>query len=643
MTSKIDHALFGYAEGHRQLASTLRLPSQDLYHLGAASDLASDVRLDPSESYVTGLPLHDSRRYALIRTWPAPEMPRPGCVWSHVLLLDEAALSTQRDMSTFFALFRNPKQTDRGFYTVPISSMPTVGSEVVAPSDLVVETLESYYARETAFLNAGVAAEQIEAAIAAVWSQQWPKLRAGFSFRTARLGSTRRRNARYDVQVAPAESPRTTAPSGWAVAAASDASSPVVTPLRRFLWRYGRDVQDPRDRFRLLVETYLAAAGSERLPMTAAIEVFDRLKGDDDGLILKNDILGFGTSSLSICPPVSFLDMLRLLDARGSDAVVDIEEVGRRFERLPVGEAIEVANFAAADGNGLDRLREPIFAWTVARADDGMVDAVRSPALRARILTTRPDLITGRAITDLSGAELAGLFEVCGTEEARKTVVETAVRRDLGEAAADILSRSPETTGGAAIDADLAGELHDAWRRPVANARDALLATDLLSRAGSLSDVLAIANLLGLTRGVFAVGRSAANWSSRWHSLRRDVSEQIMSDIEAELFSAALNEAGQGGWDLIAAVLPELRGTINRQPLGGEGRRTLDRSLPYLGYDNWDLNRRMLLALHAMYRRTPTPDELLFRAGLSEAEAEFVRTGPKEEPKKKVGLFWWLG
>ena len=207
MTSKIDHALFGYAEGHRQLASTLRLPSQDLYHLGAASDLASDVRLDPSESYVTGLPLHDSRRYALIRTWPAPEMPRPGCVWSHVLLLDEAALSTQRDMSTFFALFRNPKQTDRGFYTVPISSMPTVGSEVVAPSDLVVETLESYYARETAFLNAGVAAEQIEAAIAAVWSQQWPKLRAGFSFRTARLGSTRRRNARYDVQVAPPRPP----------------------------------------------------------------------------------------------------------------------------------------------------------------------------------------------------------------------------------------------------------------------------------------------------------------------------------------------------------------------------------------------------------------------------------------------------
>jgi hypothetical protein len=643
MTGTIDHALFGYAEGHRQLASTLRLPSQDLYHLGAASDLASDVRLDPSESYLTGLPLPDSRRYALIRTWPAPEMPRPGCVWSHVLLLDEAILSAQPDMSAFFALFRNPRQTDRSFFSAPLPPMSTTGSQAAARPDLVVDIVESYYSHETIFLNVGVPAAEIETAIAAVWSQQWPRLRTAFSFRTARLGSTRRRNAKYDVQVAPPESPRTSSPSPWAVAAADDAGSDVVTPLRRFLWRYGRDVKDPRDRFRLLVETYLAAAGSERLPTAAAVEVFDRLPEEDDGAILKNDILGLATSSLSICPPVSFLDMLRLLDAKGSDAAVDVEEIGRRFQGLPSGEAIEVVDFAAADSNRLDRLREPIFEWTAARADDGIVDAVGRPALRARILKRRPDLITRRAIADLSGEDLASLFDVCATAESTKTVAETAVRRDLGEAAAGILSRSLETTGSAAIDAALAGELHDAWRRPVANARDALLTTDLLSHAGSLSDVLAIAKLLGLARGVFAVGRSAANWSSRWRSLKRDVAEQVMSDVEAELFSAALSETGKAGWDLVAAVLPELRSTINRQPLGGEARRMLDRSLPYLDYDNWDLNRRMLLALHAMYRRAPSSDEILSRAGLSEAEAEFVRVGPKEEPRKKVGLFWWLG
>src|SRR6202012_4441339 len=124
----------------------------------------------------------------------------------------------------------------------------------------------------------------------------------------------------------------------------------------------------------------------------------------------------------------------------------DIEEIGRRFEKLPVGEAIEVVNFVTTDGNRLDRLRDPIFEWTLARADNGIVNAVERPSLRSRILTRRPDLITRGAITDLSGEDLAGLFEVCETEETTKMVVGAAVRRDLGEAAAGILSRKPELT-----------------------------------------------------------------------------------------------------------------------------------------------------------------------------------------------------
>jgi hypothetical protein len=642
-TRKIDHALFGYAEGHRQLASTVRLPSQDMYHLGAASDLAGDVRLDPSESYLTGLPLIESQRYALIRTWSAPEMPRPGCVWSHVLLLDESILSTQLDMSIFFALFQNPRQVERSFYSVPLSLVSGVSSWSVPRSDLVAEIIESYYSHETTFLSAGALAERIEAAIAAVWSQQWPRLRTGFSFRTAQLGSARRRNAKYDIQVAPTEPTKTLSPPEWVDAATDDAGSDVVTPLRRFLWRYGRDVKDSRDRFRLLVETYLASAESARLPMSAAIKVFEQLDGESDGSILKNDILGFGTTSLSICPPVSFLDMLRLVDAKSSDAAVDIEEIGERFGRLSDAEATEVVDFASAEGNRLERLRDPIFEWTVARADDGIVNTVATSALRLRILMRRPDLITRRAIADLSGLDLARLFEVCETMDATRPVIETAVRHDLGEATAGILSRRPELTGAAAIAAARAGELHDAWRRPIANARDALLATDLLQHARSLSDVMLIAGLTNLAHGVFAVGRSAANWASRWRSLENDVAKQTGLDIEADLFSAGLSEASPAGWDLIAEVLPELRDSINNKPLGGEARRILDRELPWLGYDNWDLNRRILLALHSFQKRVQPSDGLLSRAGLSEVEAAFVRIGPREEPKRKVGFFWWLG
>ena len=69
---QVDQALFGYSDGHRQIAASIRLPSKDLYHLAVASDLASGAKFGLEDSYLTGVPLTKSRRYALIRTWPAP-------------------------------------------------------------------------------------------------------------------------------------------------------------------------------------------------------------------------------------------------------------------------------------------------------------------------------------------------------------------------------------------------------------------------------------------------------------------------------------------------------------------------------------------------------------------------------------------
>ena len=48
--------------------------------------------MDP-QGYLTGFPLGEEGAYALIRTWPAPEVERPGSVWSHVLLIDFSELA----------------------------------------------------------------------------------------------------------------------------------------------------------------------------------------------------------------------------------------------------------------------------------------------------------------------------------------------------------------------------------------------------------------------------------------------------------------------------------------------------------------------------------------------------------------------
>lgn len=614
-----------------------------MYHLSAASDLATDVKLDPATSYVTGLPLVESRRYALIRTWAAPEMPRPGCVWSHVMLLDEYILSTHANLSLLFSLFQDPRQVSRSFYAQPLVPDGKVETCPSLPSEeLVSRIISPYYSHQPTFLSAGAGVEALETAIAAVWSQQWPRLRMEFSFRTAQLGARPRRTARYDVQVAQFAAGEDAAGSHWVDAATDDATAGEVTPLRRFMWRYGRDMKDPRGRFRLLVETYLVSQLEQTFPMATAVRVFDEVPEDADGAILKNDILGFDTNSLSICPSVSFLDMLRLLDTKGSDFAVDISGIEQRFGRLSAAEVAEVVNFAAADGNRLDQLRDRIVEWTISRADDEIVNSVVAEPLRMTILIARPDLITARAVEDLSGPDLSRLFAVSETPATMATVVDVAVRRDVGEGAAEMLKRSPELTVRSVIDAAGKRELHQSWYRQVANYRDVLLDLDLLQYAASLGDVLTIAQLTNLERSIFSLAGSSEHWAARWNSLRRDVPEQGVLDIESDLLVHAIDEASQASWSLIEAVLPELRGTINARPLNGTAREILDRSLPSIGYDNWDLNRRILLGLHALQKRTIVNRSMLSRAGLADVEMDFVFVGPRE-PKRRTGLFWWLG
>ncbi len=67
--NRIDQAVFGYSNGHRELASSVSLSPVDTYELAAASDLAPGAQLGVEESYLTGLTLPDSKLYALIRTW----------------------------------------------------------------------------------------------------------------------------------------------------------------------------------------------------------------------------------------------------------------------------------------------------------------------------------------------------------------------------------------------------------------------------------------------------------------------------------------------------------------------------------------------------------------------------------------------
>ena len=83
----IQQTLHGYAEGHRFLDGSIKL-ADDLARLVLRmSDLSGSKHCAGFEEYLTGYPLESVNMYALAKTWYAAEMPRPGCVWTHTLLI----------------------------------------------------------------------------------------------------------------------------------------------------------------------------------------------------------------------------------------------------------------------------------------------------------------------------------------------------------------------------------------------------------------------------------------------------------------------------------------------------------------------------------------------------------------------------
>src|SRR5690349_13495632 len=84
----IDQTLHGYDDGHRLLVTSDRsLPAEAQRLMLLMSDLSGPQPVSGFDGYLTGYPLPGIPVYAFSRTWYAPEMKRPGCVWTHTLLL----------------------------------------------------------------------------------------------------------------------------------------------------------------------------------------------------------------------------------------------------------------------------------------------------------------------------------------------------------------------------------------------------------------------------------------------------------------------------------------------------------------------------------------------------------------------------
>lgn len=106
---RVEQMLHGYDNGHRLLAGSVLLKnSTDMDTIATLSDWSEYVNEGGESTYMTAYPLVNSNYYVVAKTWYAEEMKRPGCVWTHSLLIPFEALNIMDDFKQLNNLFVRP-------------------------------------------------------------------------------------------------------------------------------------------------------------------------------------------------------------------------------------------------------------------------------------------------------------------------------------------------------------------------------------------------------------------------------------------------------------------------------------------------------------------------------------------------------
>lgn len=121
---KIHQMLHGYNQGHNLITSSKKLEIEDMDIIKRLSDWTGYIPND-DEGYLTMYPLPSkSDLYIVAKTWYASEMNRPGCVWTHSLLIDLSDLVNEFNFNDLLNYFIRPNGNNFDYYSRVIDYEP---------------------------------------------------------------------------------------------------------------------------------------------------------------------------------------------------------------------------------------------------------------------------------------------------------------------------------------------------------------------------------------------------------------------------------------------------------------------------------------------------------------------------------------
>lgn len=293
MTTKVHQALHGYSDGHRQFACSTELTPKDARIVLVMSDASGPGVTSEGEPYFTGYPLQESGLYAFAKTWPASEMPRPGCVWTHTLFIEFADLAMLDNPSILAELFRRPSIDSPVGYTASLqvqaldsAPTPALGVHVAwfgkLASALYEHPCEQVWARRSADPSS------IEDAVLRLWDLQWPRLRRSFKFCTLTSRDRSQVGLPFDLQLCPGgdSSTRlrfadksegyeatTVSEESWLVELTRYSLRPTAASFREDLRLLGTDVLGGREAMRAICSLHAALNREEFSSLLHAVDL----------------------------------------------------------------------------------------------------------------------------------------------------------------------------------------------------------------------------------------------------------------------------------------------------------------------------------------------------------------------------------
>lgn len=601
---KLGQALHGYADGHRQLSRSIEISPTDARAMLALSDVAGPGLQIGPDGYLTGYPLSESGFYVLAKTWAAPEMPRPGCVWTHSLLIPLDQLEAMQSPEELLELFLHPRTAEAKDFQAQISFAPESAS---APeprnAPLLRRLLSALYERP----NAKVVARShpsfdVAPTVLAIWRQQWPALKSTFRFCTLTSADRSSGKNRFDLQLLPASdrAGRSRFPDvfdadtgadnelDWLQTAVSDALIPGGGALTHFISSMRVDPLRGREAFVPIAQAQMAFDGlNETRSAERLIELGERYDFFGGSILRRavtEAVVPLTQASARIAGFVA-----RNLENLPADSVVSVAPV--IAQHLWLHEPEVYADLARQGGRSAEILEHALSLLPVSTLLDGLRER---PKLVRETLRARPELLAERQFWALaSDARRQGLAMMRQSKKVRDIALQTIVS-DFDPK----LAREVAAEFGAAV---ILRALHDghadeglirAWVDTLREDRDGV--AEYLSRAKSVNPTMLVAISEMLHPDEVPNTEGTDPWLHATLGIKRPISQQM----DSYLLFRGLGPVSRNPAELLTYAFERIHASAAESALDDDAWRLIEPRLPKSDFwFDWDHCQRLRAAV----------------------------------------------